>query len=88
MKKTEKKEKTDKTEKDASLKIKKQENVESDDGSKPTLKRGKSSQEITVADLVEADGFNPSALPFSFGWEKYLKSFYQLTVMRRRPLSC
>ena len=37
--------------------------------------------EKTVADLVEADGFNPSALPFSLGWEKYegLKSFYQLT---------
>lgn len=51
--KTEKKEKTDKTEKDLSLKIKKQENVESDDGSKPTLKRGKSSQKKLSQTLLK-----------------------------------
>ena len=46
---------------------------------KDVLKRGKT-QEITPEDLLAADGFNPTALPFVLSWQNYdkLKNFYQL----------
>ncbi len=47
---------------------------------KTTLKRGKSSMEITVDDLLDADNFNPSELPFQLSWSNFekLKKFYSL----------
>ena len=46
----------------------------------PDLRRGKS-KEISVEELLEADQFSPSALPFTLSWEGYqqLKDFYHLT---------
>ena len=46
----------------------------------PELNRGES-KEISVEELLEADQFCPSALPFSLSWEGFhqLKGFYHLT---------